>query len=132
MKTFRLTRAIQGLVMTGLILVMPLAVSAQGFATKVQQGMNAAASPAGLDKSPDLLTIIGNVIRFALTLVGVIFFGYFLYAGFLYLTSAGSKDAVSKAKEIMKTTSIGLVIVVLAYAISNFVLRAIMDSIIKG
>lgn len=132
MKTFRLTRMIQGLILTGLIFVMPLAVSAQGFASKVQQGMNAAASPAGLDKSPDLIVIIGNIIRFAITLVGVIFFGYFVYAGFLYLTSAGNKDSVSKAKEIMKTTAIGLIIIVLAYAISNFVLRAIMDSIIKA
>jgi hypothetical protein len=120
------------LVIAGAAFVFPLAVSAQGFADRVRQGVNQTASQSGLDKAPDLPKIIGNIINIALSFIGVVMLCYFLYAGFLYLTSAGSKDKVESAKKIMMSTIIGLLIVVASYAISNFVLQQIVNNVVQS
>lgn len=113
------------------LFVTPLAVSAQGFADKLRQGASQAAAPAGLNNSPTLTQIIGNVIFFLLGLVGIIMFLYFFYAGFLYLTSQGNKDKVAQAQGIMKNTVIGLVIILVAYALTNFILSAIVGNVLQ-
>jgi hypothetical protein len=97
-----------------------LPVSAQ-VTGKITEGLNAAAGPyAG--SSPDLPTVVGKVIGVALTLVGVLLLVYLIYAGFLWMTAGGDSKRVQEAKDIIKNTLIGLVIVTSAYAISTYVL----------
>jgi len=70
--------------------------------------------------------IISYAIKLVLSFLGLIFFILILYAGFMWMTSAGNEEKISKAKKIMASAFIGLVIVLSAYAITIFVLDKIL------
>ncbi len=73
---------------------------------------------AGAGTVPELVgTLVGAVLGF----LGIVFFGLIFYAGILWMTARGSEDSISKAKSIMEASVIGLVIVLAAYAITQFV-----------
>jgi len=65
---------------------------------------------------------VGRIISGALSLVGTIFLALTIYAGILWMTASGNDEQVSKSIGILKTSIIGLVIVMSAYLITNFVL----------
>jgi hypothetical protein len=75
-----------------------------------------------------LPVIIGNIIRAALGLLGVVMVILIIYAGFLYLTAAGDDTKVEDAKKIIKNAIIGAVLIFTAYAITNFVVTNIVSS----
>lgn len=72
--------------------------------------------------------IIGTIIKSLLSFLGVIFFILTLYGGFLWMTSRGNSDQVSKAKDIIITAIVGLVVLLFAYAITYFVIDAITSA----
>ena len=51
-----------------------------------------------------------------------------IYGGVLYTTSAGDPGKVKKAKDTILYGIIGLVIAVLAFAIVNFILGAVLSN----
>jgi len=67
-------------------------------------------------------SIAGGIIRIFLSLLGVIFILLMLYGGYLWMTARGNQEQVTKAKELMTSAIIGLVIVIAAYAITYFAL----------
>lgn len=71
---------------------------------------------------------IATIIRFLLSLLGLIFVILIIYAGMLWMTSAGNDDKIDKAKKIMSAAIIGLVIVLAAYAITTFVIFTLLQS----
>jgi cytochrome bd-type quinol oxidase subunit 2 len=75
------------------------------------------------DKS--LAQSIGKVIKFALSLTGVIFLVLTVYAGFLWMLAGGNAEQVEKAQGIMKTAILGLIVIVGCYGIVVFILAAI-------
>jgi len=86
----------------------------------------------GLGEAPgegNLLIIrIGNAIKGTLGLIGIAFVCIIVYAGFLWMTSGGDTKSVEKAKGWMINTTIGLVILLSAYAISAFVINALLKA----
>ncbi len=64
---------------------------------------------------------VGTIIKFALSLVGMIFFALAVYAGILWMTASGNDEQVSKATNILKAAVIGLIIAISAYSITYFV-----------
>lgn len=114
-----------------LSVLAPVSVRAQTFTERLREGAGSAAKTAQLDGKSDLVTIIGNIINVAIGFVGIVLFCYFLYAGFLYLTAQDNKDNITKAKSIMKNSIIGLVIILLSYAIVNFIFTDITPMIAK-
>ncbi|MBD3250868.1 hypothetical protein GF380_00090 [Candidatus Uhrbacteria bacterium] len=110
----------------GLVLI-PRTALAQGFTDRLKSGLQTAGAPAGLEQSPGLEVLIGRIIGIALSLVGVILFAFLVYAGFLWMTAGGDSSKVEKAQTMLRNTIIGLIIVVLAYAISNFVVDRIIE-----
>ncbi len=56
---------------------------------------------------------------------GVIFLVFMLYAGILWMTDQGDSDSVSKAKKILVHSTVGLIIMMSAYAITNLVLNIV-------
>jgi hypothetical protein len=66
---------------------------------------------------------IGKVIQVALSFVGVVFLILMIYGGYLWMTARGEEQTVTKAKSLIQAAVIGLIIVVMAYAISYFVLK---------
>ncbi len=79
---------------------------------------------AGVDDTT-LSQSIGRIIKVALSLVGTIFLILTIYAGILWMTAQGNEEAVEKAQGIIKTATIGLILVIAAYGITVFVLLSI-------
>ncbi len=77
----------------------------------------------------DPKTVAANFIKAVLAFLGIIFLILILYAGFLWMTAEGSEDRVKKAKGIIQRAVIGLAVVVLAYALTNFVFDILLKTV---
>jgi len=89
----------------------------------VEIGLNFATS-TGL-ATFDIRTYVGRIIRVFLGLLGIIAVSLMIWAGYIWMTAAGNPEKIDQAKKIMQNAVIGLVIIVSAYAIAEFILRAI-------
>lgn len=78
--------------------------------------------------SNDLVTIIGTVIKVFLGVLGIIFLILVLYSGFLWMTAGGDDKQVERAKKILINGVVGLVIMMFSYAITSFVINALLDA----
>ncbi|MCD4704718.1 Ig-like domain-containing protein, partial [bacterium] len=72
--------------------------------------------------------MIGNIIQIALGFLGLIALIIILYGGFIWMTSGGNEEKITKAKNILKAGVIGLVIILASYIIASFVLGIIQDA----
>lgn len=77
-------------------------------------------------------TLIAAVIKIVLSVLGIVFIILIIYAGLSWMTSAGSEEKITKAKKTMAAAVIGLTIVLLAYAITAFVLEKILEGMSMG
>lgn len=66
-------------------------------------------------------TLAGRIVRAALVLLGVIFLVLTIFGGSLYLTAGGNEEQVKKAKSVLIRAAIGLVIVLFAGAVTQFI-----------
>ena len=73
--------------------------------------------------------LAARIINVVLSLVGVLFFLLIVYAGFLWMTSAGNSARVDKAKKIFSSAFIGLVIVLMAYYLVDFVFEILTNNL---
>lgn len=63
-----------------------------------------------------------NIARFILGAMGAAALGYFIYGGYKWITSMGESGKISEGQKIMVNTVIGLIIIVLAWVIVNFII----------
>ncbi|EKD78659.1 MAG: hypothetical protein ACD_41C00303G0007 [uncultured bacterium] len=68
-----------------------------------------------------------NLINAALSLLAAVCIGLLVYAGFLWVWARGNQDEVKKAKDMIQGTVIGLVIVLAALGITQFVFTTVGD-----
>ena len=61
------------------------------------------------------------VISVALSLIGIVFLILMIYGGFIWMNSRGNDQEIQKAITIIRNSIIGLLIVVAAYAITEFI-----------
>lgn len=87
--------------------------------------INKGVSGSAVFGSSNLSEIIAGVISVILGFLGVITVLIILWGGFIWMTAAGEPDKVDKAKKMIYSGIIGLVIIFAAYAIANFVMSAI-------
>jgi len=87
--------------------------------------LNEAATTAGYatTNSPDLLTRIGSIINVGLGLIGIIFLIILISGGFLWMTAGGNSDQTKRAKDMMSRAVVGTIIILMAYAITFFVIK---------
>jgi hypothetical protein len=93
--------------------------------SEIQANLDVVGEKAELTKT-DPRTIIGNIIKIFLGILGIIALVIVLYAGFLYMTSGGKPDQIEKAKKLLMNAGIGLVIILSAYSITVFFFNAIL------
>jgi hypothetical protein len=87
-------------------------------------GLNKTAESAGLVKyGNDVPTIAGNIIGTLLSMISVLFFVLVLYGGILWMTARGSSETTEKALNTIIAATIGIIIVIGAYALTNFVFK---------
>lgn len=73
-----------------------------------------------------------RIIQPVFSIVGVIFFALMVYAGVLWMTARGDSKQVDKAKDILTTSVIGVVIVISSYVLTNAVFNAILQCNVNG
>ncbi len=69
----------------------------------------------------DLKTTIVNIVAWALGVLAIVTVVMIIVGGFQWLTSAGSEERVELAKKTISSAVIGMILVLLAWAIVTFV-----------
>ena len=75
------------------------------------------------DKLPEA---IGMVIKIGLGLLGVAFLILIIYGGYTWMLAKGNQQEVDKALKIIQNAVIGLIVVVVAYALVNFIFGSLI------
>lgn len=83
---------------------------------------------SGLGTQYSIGSMVSAVLKMLLSFLGILFFLLILYAGFLWMTSAGNEEKIEKAKAIMKGAIIGLLIILMAYVITYFVIDQALEA----
>lgn len=76
----------------------------------------------------DINCLVSQIIRYILGTIAVIATFMFIWGGLMMLTSGGNADRVRKARETLAWASIGLVVIMLSWAIISFVLKGITNT----
>lgn len=84
-------------------------------------------SALGLGGTKDPRVIAASVIRVALGFLGVIALGLIIYAGFLWMTSAGQEQKIEQAKKILKNALIGFIIILASFGIVSFIIEKLLE-----
>ncbi len=72
--------------------------------------------------------VAAQVINIILGFLGIIAVILIIYGGFLWMTAAGNEDKVSTAKKLLAAGVVGLIIILAAFGIANFVINALMGA----
>lgn len=67
-------------------------------------------------------TVIGNVIKVVLGVIGTVALVMFVYGGISWMTAGGNPEQVNKAKNTLIWATLGLVLIFLSYAIVYFII----------
>jgi len=62
-----------------------------------------------------------EIVRYLMTFLGIIAVTVILLGGFKWMTSAGNEDKVAEAKQLIVSGVIGLIIILAAFAIVQFI-----------
>jgi hypothetical protein len=91
--------------------------------------------PLGVDcvggtglNNEDPRIIIGRIIQVALGLIGIIVVVLIIWAGFRWMTAAGREGEIEEAKKTLGAAVIGLVIILMAYSITTFVIGELFNA----
>lgn len=74
---------------------------------------------AGTNQDPRDAAV--NIVRYLMTFLGIIAVVVILFGGFKWMTAGGNEDRVADAKKLIVAGIIGLIIVLAAFAIVQFV-----------
>jgi hypothetical protein len=116
--------------MAALTVVMPLAVHAQAqnpFQQAQTLSQNVGTQAGIASSNVSLPEIVGRIINILLGFIGIVLLLIVLYAGFQWMTAGGDSKKVEEAKQRISNAVVGLIILVAAFAISNFVLGSLVN-----
>lgn len=74
----------------------------------------------------DLPVIVGRIINIVLSFLGVVMVIMIIIGGFKYMTAGGEKDGVEAGKKYLTNAIVGLIIILAAYGITNFVVSRLV------
>ncbi|MCX6792409.1 MAG: Ig-like domain-containing protein [Candidatus Falkowbacteria bacterium] len=119
------------------ILVFSVALVAAGLF--FLHSVNAANLNTGLDfaaqtglSGQDIRITIAKIIRIILGFLGILAIGLTMYAGFLWMTSAGNEEKIAQAKLVLRNGVIGLIIILASFGIVSFILSRLMGATGSG
>jgi hypothetical protein len=85
-------------------------------------------SPANSDELNNYIWhIVLNVLEGALIIGGYLTGFYFLYGGFLFISSQGKPEGAAKARLTMMYAAMGLGIIITSVAIVNFIVEQVLQ-----
>ena len=94
----------------------------------VREGESVSAlSECNVEKTEGEKSLMSNVsmlINVFASVMGFLAIGMIIYGGFMLLTAQGDPARIKRGKDVVLYSIIGLILVVLAYAIVNFVMNS--------
>lgn len=114
--------AVTGVVVTA---AAPFVATAGGALANLSADLNRTATAAGVKTEKGLPELVGSFIAAALGLLGVVLVVLVIYAGFIWMTAQGNDEKIKKAKGMITSAVIGMIIIFAAYAITNFVVASL-------
>ena len=106
---------------TGFFVLLPIAASAQ---LNIDPSTG---TTLGLEDK-DLVQTVIDIVNYVLALLGLVAVIMILLGGFRWMTAGGNEEKVASAKKILSAAIIGLVIIILAWAIVFFVANTIQNN----
>ncbi len=82
------------------------------------QNLDLVGKGSGYQQSDIKMTIVG-IIQVLLGFIGIVFFILILWGGFQWMTSGGNEKKIEDAKKRLTSATIGLVLVLMSYAIAR-------------
>ena len=113
-----------GIILMFVFLVTPAFTPALANIDFGQNWMNNAGNQAGFGEAT-LAQVVGKVVQAVLSVLGLVALVIFIIAGFQWMTSGGNKEKIQSAQKLMGAAVIGLVIIIIAYAASLFIVNAL-------
>jgi hypothetical protein len=101
------------------------------FALAQDFGLEQVNKSIGLEAG-DPRIIAGRIVQIALSFLGLIILVLMIYAGFLWMTSGGEEEKISRAKNILKNSIIGLIITLSAWGITTFIISRLFNATIDS
>jgi len=105
--------------------VSAIALPFVALAADVELGLNYA-TEIGLG-TQDVRVTISRIINAFMGLLGIVAVVIILLGGFKWMTAAGNEEKVGEAKKLIISGVIGLIIIMSAYAIAQFVVGAVIN-----
>ena len=107
-------------------IVLPVFVQAEGSVPEIKQELDQFGQTTPVSKAePEIF--VGNIIKIAIAIIGVILVAMIIYGGITYATAAGSQDKTESAKKILVYAIIGVIIISLAYVLTDFIVQALFE-----
>lgn len=78
--------------------------------------------------SKDIPTLLGNIISYAMGIIGSLALVMFIFGGATWMLSAGNQERVTKGKNIIIWAALGLAMIFTAYALVKFVIETLGKS----
>lgn len=117
------------LILAGAFLIFTNTVFAQT-AQETRFGMDYAEKLGLANNDPRI--VIVKLVRIALGFIGIIAIIFVLYAGFLWMTSAGNEQKIAQAKKTLVNAIIGLIIILSSFLIVSFIINKMSDALDNG
>jgi cytochrome bd-type quinol oxidase subunit 2 len=94
-------------------------------AKEIDNQADALSSTAGFNKNLEVGSVMGTVIKSFFSVMGIVFLIIILHAGYKWMNANGKKDDVEEAKNSIMRATIGLAIMIVAYALTAFIFKQI-------
>ncbi len=105
---------------TSLLLFFLLAPTASAqFSNRLTD--NAAVPVYGTASGQDFFVFFGRLLQIIFSILGVILLLYILAGGIYWMTAGGNEEQVKKAKNMLRNSVIGIIIILAALAVATFV-----------
>jgi len=103
-------------------------VHAQTLSQNINKQIGVAASSSGIMTTSTPGQYIASFISVILSVTGMTFLVLLIFAGYVRMTAHGEEDRLKKSTRIAVAALLGLTIVLLAYAITRFVLPRVYNA----
>lgn len=122
--------SIIAILFVGTLLLNAVGTEAAGALTGGVKDATKAAYGKEVTSETQISTIVGSLINGALGLLGTVFLVFLFIAGYHWMTAAGNEEAITEAKARIWQAIMGLIIVMAALLITQFVLAWVRNATI--